>query len=110
MSAQFDARKPPFYRNTFGRLALVHIPQKDLINIHVSDVIFGLAQQSNFYERIHKTCFHIHIHNNNASQNCFEIIDSDKLYIKLKIKEGFHITREKPELNVQVKHFKSSLI
>ena len=47
---------------------------------------------------------------NHVSQNCFEIIDSDKSYMKLKIKEGFHITRQKPELNVQVKHFKSSYI
>ena len=46
----------------------------------------------------------------NSFKNCFKIIDSDKSYIKLKIKEGFHITREKPELNVQVKHFKSSFI
>ena len=46
----------------------------------------------------------------NASSDCFKIIDSDKSFLKLKIKEGFHITREKTELNVQVKHFKTSFI
>ena len=44
----------------------------------------------------------------NYSLDCFKIIDSDKSSFKLKIKEGFHITREKPTLNVQVQHFKSS--
>ena len=47
---------------------------------------------------------------NNASPDCFTILDSDKLGFKLRIKEGFHITLEKPELNVQVKHYKSSFI
>ena len=44
----------------------------------------------------------------NASPDCFQIIDSDSSSFKLKIKEGFHINFEKPELNVQVKHFISS--
>ena len=44
----------------------------------------------------------------NYSLDCFKIIYSDKSSFKLKIKEGFHITREKPTLNVQVQHFKSS--
>ena len=47
---------------------------------------------------------------NNTSPNCFKIIDSDKYFLKLKIKEGFHITREKPELNVQLNLFKTSFI
>ena len=47
---------------------------------------------------------------NNASPNCFKILDSDKSFLKLKIKEGFYITREKSELNVQVRHFKTSFI
>ena len=46
----------------------------------------------------------------NASSDDFKIIDSNKFFLKLKIKEGFHITTGKPELNVQVKHFKTSLI
>ena len=45
---------------------------------------------------------------NNASPNRFKIVDSDKSFLKFKIKEGFYITREKPELSVQVKHFKTS--
>ena len=44
----------------------------------------------------------------NASPDCFQIIDSDSSSFKLKIKEGYHINFEKPELNVQVKHFISS--
>ena len=47
---------------------------------------------------------------NNASPNYFKIIDSDKSFLKNKIKEGFHITREKPKLNVQVKDFRTSFI
>ena len=54
---------------------------------------------------------HVNLHINRnqeckarSDESCFTIIDSDRSRFKLKIKEGIHISAQKPSLNAQLTH------
>ena len=44
------------------------------------------------------------------SPNCFEILDTTRSPILLKLKEAFYINNLKPELNVQLKRMKTAFV
>ena len=63
-------------------------------------------KQSHIYKHIHENleCF------NACDKNCFVVLDTGMTKKELKIKEGLYISWQKPNLNVQLPHFSSSLL